>query len=324
MMEFIKNPNIDFMGKRKFFYVLSGVLAAVTVASLVIHRGPNWSIDFTGGTLVQGTFQSRTAPVNTDMKTPAGATDPAADAVVPMEDVRRALTAAGLPNADLQSVPARNEFVIRFKSMGGAKDELATQAKDALDKAFPSFEFRTERVDFVGPVVGRHLIKQSFLASIFSMLGICIYVAFRFRNFMWGAAGVLALVHDVFITVGFMSVFNREVSVTVVAALLTLAGFSINDTIVIFDRMRESLRMRRKESFDQVINRSLNETLTRTIITSLTVFLVLLSILFFGGEVIREFALALTFGVLVGSYSSLFVAAPLIYDWQAARERARK
>lgn len=167
---------------------------------------------------------------------------------------------------------------------------------------------------------------KALWAIVLSMLGIIVYVAFRFRNWIWGASGVIALIHDVFLALGFMALTGREVSITVIAALLTLAGYSINDTIVIFDRIRENLRLKgrsSKESLDQVINRSLNETLSRTIITSLTVFIVLMSLLFLGGEVIRDFALALTFGVVVGSYSTLFIATPLVYLWQSRHDKSR-
>jgi preprotein translocase SecF subunit len=235
---------------------------------------------------------------------------------VPLGDVRSALDKSGLGGGDLQSIPDRNAVIIRFKSEAHAKEQVGGQITDALNKAFPDNAFQVERVDFVGPVVGRHLIWQAVLAFVFSMLGISVYVAFRFKRWVWGITGVFALLHDVFFTVGFMAVLGREMSVTVMAALLTIAGYSINDTIVIFDRIRENLRARRKEPLDQLLNRSFNETLSRTIITSLTVFLVLVALLVFGGEVIRDFALAMTFGVVVGTYSSIFIASAMVYDWQ--------
>lgn len=300
-MEFFKTPNIDYLKYRKYFYGLSALLAVVSIASLVYHKGPNPSIDFTGGTLVEGHFQNP----------------------VPLEDVRKTLSASSLGSPDLQNVPARNAVIIRYKSETHAKEEFASQITDIMMKSFPGNAFTLDRVDFVGPVVGRHLMKQSFMAFAFSMLGIIIYVAFRFKNWIWGGAGVFALCHDVFLALGFMSVTGHELSITVIAALLTLAGYSINDTIVIFDRIRENMNMRRKEPLDVLINRSLNETLSRTIITSLTVFMVLLSLLFFGGEVIHDFSLALTFGVLIGSYSTVFIATPLVYDWQMRRNQQR-
>jgi preprotein translocase subunit SecF len=296
MMQLFKTvPSIDFMNRRKFFYALSGALVAATLAFLLL-KGPRLSIDFTGGTLVEGSF-----------KNPVG-----------LEDVRKALSSSGL-SADLQSVPDRNAVIIRNKS--GAKEELATQITSALNKAFPDNAFEIQRAEFVGPVVGRHLLKQSFWAVLFSMAGIILYVAFRFKNWVWGVTGVLALFHDVIVTMGFMTIMGRELSVTVIAALLTLAGYSINDTIVIFDRIRENLRgsRRSKEPLDGLINRSLNETLSRTLITSLMVFFVLLALLFFGGDVLRDFSLALTFGAIIGSYSTWFVATPMVFDWQKNR-----
>jgi preprotein translocase subunit SecF len=296
MMTFFKTvPKIDFMRRRKFFYFFSGALMLGTLGLLATGQARP-SIDFTGGTLVEGVFQSP----------------------VPLEDVRKALSGAGV-NADLQSVAGRNAVIVRTRE--GVKEEAATAITGAFSKAFPDNPFTLEKAEFVGPVVGRHLIRESFLAIVFSLIGIIIYVAFRFKNWTWGATGVLALLHDVVVTMGFLIVMGREISVTVIAALLTLAGYSINDTIVIFDRIRESLRGQRKETLDALINRSLNETLSRTLITSLMVLMVLLSLLFFGGEVLRDFSLALTFGVVCGSYSTWFVATPLVYDWQS---RGRK
>lgn len=292
-MEFFKAPNIDFVGKRKFFYGLSILLGGLTVASLFL-KGTNPSIDFTGGTLIQGYFES---PVS-------------------LNDVRNSLSKASLEGGELQSVPFRNAIIVRFKQGALAKETAGDQVTRAFASSFSGNAFTVERVEFVGPVVGRHLMLQTLWAILASLGGICLYVAIRFKRWVWGVTGVFALIHDVFLTMGFMSLAGREMSVTVVAALLTLAGYSINDTIVIYDRIRDNLRARRKEPLDVLINRSLNETLSRTIITSLTVFIVLSSLLFFGGQVLRDFSIALTFGVVVGSYSTIFIATPLVYDWQ--------
>jgi preprotein translocase subunit SecF len=291
MMTFFKSvPQVDFMSRRKAFYALSGAMVLGTFALLFAGKA-RLSIDFTGGSLVEGSFQSP----------------------VPLEDVRKALSDAGL-QMDLQTSGASSVII---RSGAGVKEEAATAITNALGKAFPANPFTLGRAEYVGPVVGRHLIRESLLAILFSMLGIIVYVAFRFKNWTWGVTGVLALAHDVIVTLGFLILMGREVSVSVVAALLTLAGYSINDTIVIFDRIRESLRGRRKESLDALINRSLNETLSRTLITSLMVLFVLLALLFFGGEVLRDFSLALTFGVVCGSYSTWFVATPMVYDWES-------
>ncbi len=302
-MEFFRTPHFKYIANRKYFFWLSGLLGIMTVISL-LTRGPNLSIDFTGGTLVEATFTK---------------------AAVSIGDVRKALDQAGLKDPQLQSVPGQNTVIIRFKSEEGLKQELATQIEAALAKAFPDnpVDKNRTRAEYVGPVVGKHLVGQAMLAIFFSMLGIAVYVAFRFKSLVWGVSGVFALVHDVFLTVGFLSLFNREISITVVAALLTLAGYSINDTIVIFDRIRENIRLRgrAKEPLDVLIDRSCNETLSRTIITSLTVFLVLISLLVFGGEVIRDFSLALTFGVVIGSYSTIFIASPIVYLWVTRRNK---
>jgi preprotein translocase subunit SecF len=297
-MEFTHGAHINFIGLRKYFYALSALLALATVAALGARRGLNPGIDFAGGTLVQGFFK-----------------DPVA-----LKDVRAALEKGHLSGGELQSVPGHNAVIIRFKTQHEAKEKSGDLAVQAFAAAFPANPFQVERVEFVGPVVGRHLMKRAWLAFLFSMGGIAVYVALRFRRWVWGWAGVLALCHDVFLTVGFMAVLGKEMSISVMAALLTLAGYSINDTIVIFDRIRENLRARRKEPLDVLMNRSCNQTLSRTVITSLTVFIVLTSLLLFGGEVIRDFALAMTFGVVVGSYSTIFIASAMVYDWQKNRK----
>lgn len=299
-MEFFKTPRLQFIKNRNISFAFSGLLLLGTVVSLAV-RGPNLSIDFTGGTLIQGYFKNT---------------------AVPLDQLRAALDGAGFGGAQIQSVPFHNAVILRYKSSVENKQELATGVTGALNKVFPDNPFEVERVEFVGPVVGRHLVNQAVLAIFFSMLGIALYVAFRFRNLVWGVSGVIALVHDVAIAVGFLSFFQREISITVVAALLTLAGYSINDTIVIFDRIRENLRTRGrhgKEADDALMDRSCNETLSRSVITSLTVFMVLVALLFLGGEVIRDFALTLTIGVVVGSYSTIFVASPIVYVWQTRR-----
>lgn len=298
MIEFFKKTNFDFVSKRHFFFGLSAALILVTVISIISHKGLNYGIDFTGGTLMQLKFSKQ----------------------MPLADARKILAAGGL-QAELQDFPKDNTIIIRVKSTEGG---LAKKVEDLFKAAAPENVFETERVEFVGPTVGRHLKNQAFFAMFWSFVGIIVYVGFRFSSGIWGFAGVLAIIHDVVITIGLFSVLNREISITVIAALLTLAGFSINDTIVIFDRMREDIRLYRKDSLYQIINRSVNETLSRTIITSLTVFFVLVALFFFGGEVIHDFSLALLFGVIIGSYSTIFVASPIIYEWEKRKTAARK
>jgi len=302
-MELFKTPNFNYIKYHKLFIGISGALVFVTLIALFVRGRNLLSIDFTGGTLIQGYFEKGGVPLN---------------------EIRASLTKAGLSGAELQSIPDRSAVILRFKSdqSEAQRGEIESKVSQAFSGTFQGNPFVQERVEFVGPVVGKNLKMKAVLAIFFSLLGIILYVAFRFRNGIWGGAGVFALIHDVFLSLGFLAVLNREISITVVAALLTLAGYSINDTIVIFDRIRENLRLRGrlgKEPLDVLINRSCNETLSRTIITSFTVFLVLLSLLFLGGEVLRDFSLALTFGVLVGSYSTIFIATPMVYVWQMKR-----
>lgn len=305
-MELFKTPHFNYIKYHKLFFGVSAFLGLLTVGALAV-RGKNiLSIDFTGGTLIQGYFEKE---------------------AVPLGAVRTALSAGGFAGTDLQSVPEHNAVILRFKTQQSDADrrEVEAKLKEVFSKNFSANPFVFERVEFVGPVVGRNLLEKAFMAILFSFLGIVVYVAFRFKNWIWGVSGVFALVHDVFIATGFMAITGREISITVIAALLTLAGYSINDTIVIFDRIRENIRLRgrsNKESLEELINRSCNETLSRTIITSLTVFMVLLCLLAFGGEVLRDFSLALTFGVVVGSYSTIFIATPMVYLWQMRRVKS--
>lgn len=295
MIEFFKKTNFDFVGKRNIFFGFSGLLILISVISIFFHKGLNYGIDFTGGTLVQLKFSRH----------------------IPLSDIRSILSKNGI-NCELQDFPQQHSIIIRIKK--GTDEGIAKKIVEIFKTEIPNNPFELERTEYVGPTIGKHLINQAFFALFWSFVGIIIYVAFRFKSGIWGFAGVIAIMHDVFITVGLFSVLNREISITVIAALLTLAGYSINDTIVIFDRMRENMRLYRKETLYQLINRSVNETLSRTIITSLTVFLVLLSLFFLGGEVIHDFSLALLFGVVIGSYSTIFVAAPIVYEWEIRKK----
>lgn len=298
-MEFFRKTNIDFNGKRYLFFGISGIVALAGLVSLILKGGPRLGIDFTGGTAIQVAFQH-----------PVG-----------LNQLREELRRRGRGDVEIQSFPEQKAFLIRSQGTEGASESAARVITTALGEAFPVNRFQVERVEYVGPVVGKHLLQQAIWALLGSFVGIIIYVGFRFRSSVWGIAGVIALVHDVFTTVGLFSLLNKELTITVVAALLTIAGYSINDTIVVFDRMREKLRTARKLPFGELINLSINETLSRTVNTSLTVFLVLLALFFWGGEVIHDFSFALLYGVLVGTYSSVFVASPLVYEWQTRRAK---
>lgn len=298
-MELWRATQIDFIGRRYLFFALSGALILAGVVSLTVKRGPKLGIDFTGGTLVQVVFQSPT----------------------PLADLRSQLAKQGWGQVEIQSFPQQEAFLLRTRGEAGAVTTVAKALTDTLRQAFPTNPLTVERVEFVGPVIGQHLKRQAIWALLLSLGGIVVYVGFRFRSLLWGIAGVLALFHDVFATVGIFSLLNKEITITVIAALLTIAGYSINDTIVIYDRMREKTRLLRKVALRDLINQSVNETLSRTVITSLTVFLILLSLFFWGGEVIHDFSVALLFGVVVGSYSTIFVAGALVYEWQTRRAR---
>jgi preprotein translocase SecF subunit len=291
-LSFLHHTNIDFIGKRYFFFVLSVLIALAGLVSLVVHGGPNYGIDFSGGVLVQ---------ISSDKE-------------VALDKLRNTLNLFGVEGVELQS--SQNSIIVRAKKSEVTQDEFAVKISSAFNQNFPQVSYKIDRVEYVGPAVGRHLFKQAFLAMFFSMLGIIIYVALRFRSGIWGVAGVLGIAHDVFVIFGIFSLFNKEITLTVIAALLTIAGFSINDTIVVFDRIRENMRLSVKESFGAIINKSVNQTLSRTVITSLTVFIVSLTLFFVGGEVIHDFAFAMLVGVFVGTYSSIYVCSPLVYEWE--------
>jgi preprotein translocase subunit SecF len=294
-MQLFKKTNFDFIGKRYYAYAFSGLLIGSGLVSLFMKGGPKLGIDFTGGNLVQLGFK-------TDVQ---------------MKDLRSMLTAAGYGDAEIQGITGRPSFIIRVPKGASAVDSLSKDLQKAIAEKIPGSDPIIERAEYVGPAVGRDLADQALSAIAWASILIIIYVGFRFRSTLWGVCSIVAVVHDVLSIVGIFSILNKEITVTVVAGILTLAGYSMNDTIVIYDRMRENLRLSRKETLGEIINRSVNETLSRTIMTSMTVAITLLVLFFFGGEVIHDFAFAMLWGVFVGSYSSIFVAAPIIYQWQA-------
>ena len=293
-MEFFKQKTqYDFIGNRVPAFFISGALV-VGSAALLLTKGLNYSIDFVGGNVVHVTYaQPQT-----------------------IAELRTTLEKASYPDAVPQQFTGTQSFAIRIKARADADASAVERFLTALRAADPGREFRVDSQEFVGPTVGKHLYKQAVMAIIFSLAGIVVYVGFRFSNPVWGIAGVIALGHDVIGTAGLMSLLGLEFDLTLVASLLTLAGYSINDTIVIFDRMRERMGFARREGLVDLINHSVNETLSRTVITSGMVFLTVLTLLFFGGTVIHDFALCMTFGVFIGSYSTIAVATPLVYEWE--------
>jgi preprotein translocase subunit SecF len=296
-MELFKKPDIDFIHHR---WLPIGVSIVVVVLSLVCIavKGFNYSIEFTGGALIQVSF-------------PAGAkTD--------VDAVRKSLEKAGLPVEVQSVVAARPTFILREKSTEdeSAVTMFADKTMAILNKSFPDSLPTLDTKDVIGPVVGKDLRTRTVWAIFWSLFGIVCYVAYRFENPIWGIAGVVALFHDVIGVAGLFSFLQLPVDLLIVTALLTIAGYSISDTIVIFDRMREKMHTERGLSLDVLINSSMNETLSRTIITVLTVQIVCVVLYFFGGPVLREFALAMVVGNILGTYSSIGVAAPLVFEYQ--------
>ncbi|MHB0996070.1 MAG: protein translocase subunit SecF [Elusimicrobiales bacterium] len=292
MMVLIGKTKIDFIGKRFAFFAVSGLLIAAGAASMAV-KGLNLGLDFTGGTLLQVRFENK----------------------VTTAEVREAMKKAGIETT-IQSFTDRNAYQIKVKGSQDRVNEYADKIMAGFTASFPGNKYTEEKRDYVGPVVGRDLAKKALFAFILSLFGIIVYVAFRFANPVWGAAGVIALMHDVFIAAGALSITNREIDLVIVAALLTIAGYSINDTIVIFDRMRENLRMFPKMQLGQLVNTSVNETLSRTLLTNLTVLSVVLILFVFGGEVINNFAFTMLIGSICGTYSTIAIATPLVYQWE--------
>ncbi len=294
-MELIKpGTNFDFIGKRKYAYIISFILVAVSIGSLILHGGPNYGIDFAGGHLIQLKFAKE----------------------VTIPEIKAALVAADLKDAIVQDFSGgeENEFIIRVIKTDMDSTVLADKVKNALTDAFGVGAFEIRRFEMVGPKVGKDLQAKTLWAVLLACGGILIYVSVRFElRFATGA--VVALLHDSIITLGAFSILNKEVNLPIIAAILTVIGYSVNDTIVVYDRIRENLRKAGKTPEIDVMNKSINETLSRTTITSGVTLLAVLSLLFLGGGVIHDLAFALTVGIVVGTYSSIYVASPLVLEW---------
>jgi preprotein translocase subunit SecF len=294
-MQIIKKTNIDFIGKKKISFIISAVVAVIGIVGIIqIARGAaNMGIDFTGGTSLQLKF----------------------DKQIPMEDARRALLKNGLETS-LQEIKEGNKLLIKVGKANVPLGKVATTVEDVFKKEFPGNAFVVESSTEIGPAIGDKLRKDTLFAIVVSMIGIIIYIAWRF-DFKFGVAAAIATLHDVFAMIAVFYLLHREINLLFITAVLTIAGYSLTDTVVVFDRIRENLRKQTKETMPVIFNRSINEVLSRTIITALTTLLAALSLLFFGGEVIHDFALALVVGILVGIYSSVFVASPLVAVWES-------
>jgi preprotein translocase subunit SecF len=288
-MEIIKNDtNYNFVRLMKPAVILSMAVIIIGIASLIWHGGPNYGIDFAGGTLIQIKFQNET----------------------PADKIRAAFKSIGFEGSVIQNYGPK-EVIVRTADTGTDTKGLTSRVEEALGAAFGKGAYEVRRIEMVGPKVGKDLTRKAILAIIFSWIGILVYVGVRFE-FRYALGGIIALIHDVLVTIAFLSLFDKEFDLNIVAALLTIIGYSINDTIVIFDRIRENARKNTRQSLNDVINASVNQTLSRTILTSLTVFVVLVVLFFFGGAVIHDFTFALLVGTVAGVYSTVFIASPIV------------
>jgi preprotein translocase subunit SecF len=340
-MRFIKpDINIDFIGRKKIAFFLSIACIAISVLSLIIHKGPRLGVDFAGGTLVQIKFASS----------------------VRIDDIKSGLGTIGLGKSSVQQFGQQtdNEFLIRTDISYESGEGFTTDIKKALESSTEG-EVEIRRVEMVGPQVGEDLRKKALFAMFYALLFITIYISGRFElkwmlsgvvaaaligavyifnlfnvsiPFLIGAAlivtlvvfwflelkyamgAIVALIHDVIITVGIFSILDKEFALPIIAALLTIIGYSLNDTIIVFDRIRENLRKYHKKPLVFIINRSINETLGRTILTSMTTLVVVVTLFILGGGIIHDFAFALIIGIVVGTYSSIYVASPILLAWQ--------
>ena len=301
MIEILGKTKIDFIARRRIAFGFSAMLCLLGIVSIIqIGRGAaNLGIDFAGGTSVQLKFQK---PVD-------------------LGQVRALLAANGLKDSEPQQFAGGDRVMVRLKRGEESQAGMAQRVQDIFSKGLPENPFVVEGTNEVGPAIGKDLQKAALWAITISMIGIIIYIAWRFE-FKFGVAAAIATLHDVLAVLGLFYLLNREITLLIITALLTLAGYSLTDTVVVFDRIRENLRGRRRESLADVINMSINEVLSRTVVTSFTVLLVLIALFLLGGEVLYDFSLALIVGVCVGTYSSWFVASPIVYEWRTW-ERAK-
>lgn len=303
MLEILGKTNFDFMGKRRLAFTFSGVMVLLGLIAVVqIARGAaNLGIDFAGGTAVQLKF----------------------DQPIHIDEARKALEGNGLGDAELQEFGQDNKLLIRVKASTTIEEKVAERVVGVFTKEFPSNRFVVESSTEIGPTIGKKLQEDALIAVVISFAGIILYIAARFE-FRFGVAAALATFHDVLAVLGAFYLLDKEITLLVITALLTLAGYSLTDTVVVFDRIRENLRTRRRDSEETMINNAVNQVLSRTIITSLTVVLVLIPLTVAGGEVLHDFSLALLWGVIFGTYSSVFVASPLLLLWPGTPGRLLK
>jgi preprotein translocase subunit SecF len=304
-LELFRTTNIDWLGKKWYFLGFSLIFSVAGVLSMLFWHHIPLGVDFKGGTQIRVAFDQS-----------------------PNEDhLRQAMDKAGVRDFTIQRVSdpsghAANKVIIALPEAGDQSHDVGRQSvENALNANYHDSGHTIEQIEIVGPTAGKQLQRQAALATLYSLLGMLIYLWFRFE-LIYGVAAVVAVFHDTLITVGAFSLTNQEITLTVIAAILTLIGYSMNDTIVVFDRIRENLALSRRESLHDVVNRSINQTLSRTVISSGLTFLTVMSLYLFGGEVLHGFSFALVIGILIGTYSSIAVAAPMLVayqDWRAKR-----
>jgi preprotein translocase subunit SecF len=294
-MELIRpNTRIDFIGKKKYTIWISAIAILISFGSIFLHGGLRYGVDFAGGVLIQPKFSR----------------------AIDISEIRDVLDGIGLKEASVQNFGGENEFLIRVEKTSEDLEGLARKIQASLQEQFKDKALEIRRVEVVGPKVGKDLKTKSLWAVGLSFAAILIYVAWRFKTVAYGLGGIVALLHDIIITYGAISLFQLEYSLPLLAVILTIIGFSINDTIVIFDRVRENVKKMRKENLDTIFNISINETLGRTILTSGTVMMVVLILFFFGGPVIHDFTTAFIVGLVSGTYSTIYIASPVVLLWE--------
>jgi preprotein translocase subunit SecF len=302
-MELIRpDTRFDFIGKKKFTIWVSSIVLLLCLGSIFFHGGLRYGVDFAGGILIQIKFSK----------------------AVNISEVRNALEVMGSKETMVQAFGGENEFLIRVEKTSEDLEGVSKTIQTSLQEQFKDKALEIRRAEVVGPKVGKDLKTKALWAVGLSFLGILIYVAWRFKEVAYGLGGIVALFHDVMVVYGAISIFNIEYSLNVLAVVLTIIGFSINDTIVIFDRVRENIKKMRKENLETIFNISINETLGRTILTSGTVMMVVLILFFFGGPVIHDFTTALIVGLITGTYSTMYIASPVVLFWERHISRRRR
>ena len=296
-MQFLKDVNIEFIEKRRIAAIISTVLILIGIAFLVIRGGPNYGIDFKGGTTIRLKF----------------------DKAIEISEVRTVLSGLGLGNSEIKQIGSDNELLLRIEQQANIA-EVSDLITSELAKQISDNKFEIRERDTVGPRIGSELRRSMIWAVLVSLALLLVYISWRFE-FKFAIGAIVALFHDIAITIGVFAVLDLEISLAVVAAFLTIVGYSLNDTIVVFDRIRENLKVLRREKYDRIVNKSINQTLSRTVLTSLTTFIVVIILFLFGGEVIHNFAFAILVGIVIGTYSSIFVASPIVVTWQLSVEK---